>query len=384
MATPSTTISTGLMARTCIVALGIGYNFALIGPIAFSLRDRFGVDFAAIGLLTTAMLVTHAASQLPSAVPASRYGPLRMVRWAFVLVAAANVLSLVSPAFWVLLLSRVLVGIGTGPIFVGALDGSRRLGGPLLAGVFGGAATIGIGLSIAVGAILDGAGAPWQSTFAVAAGLAILAILFGPRDAPDPDRGVVKPPTGFREVFRSGGLWRLVALHSATFGASLIVAAWIVPHLDENGASIFLAGLIGFLLLVANGIGRFAGGALAARGVGWLWLGPGATLFAAMGLILLAPAAGPVVAFVAGMLVGVGFAFPFSVVFVRAVHVEPRFPAAAIAFVNMAGAVFALLVTPLGGVLLDRGAGWAIFALLAAFAVFAALLNRRAPRGDGV
>lgn len=379
MSTPSAPITPGLIVRTCIVAVGIGYNFALIGPVAISLREVFGVDFAAIGLLTTALLVSHAASQLPSAIPANRYGPLRMVRWAFVLVAAANLLSVVSPAFSVLLLSRLLVGIGTGPIFVGALDGTRRLGGPLLAGIFGGAATLGIGLSIAGGALLEAAGTPWQSTFAVAAGLAVLAVAFGPRDAPDPERGAAKTPTGFGEVFRSGGLWRLVALHSATFGASLIVAAWIVPHLDENGAPIFLAGLIGFLLLVANGAGRFVGGALAARGVGWVWLGPGAALLAAVGLVLLAPAGGPVLALAAGMLVGLGFAFPFSVVFVRAVHVEPRFPAAAIAFVNMSGAVFALAVTPLGGVLLDRGDGWALFVLLAAFAVFAAALNRRAP-----
>jgi predicted MFS family arabinose efflux permease len=303
------------------------------------------------------------------------------VRWAVVLVALATVLSADSPVFAVLAVSRILVGLGTGPIFVGALDGSRRLGGPFLAGVFGGAATLGIGLSLAAGAFFQSAGAPWQTTFVVAAILAIVAIVFGPRDAPDPARGTVKAPTGFRDVVTSGGLWRLTALHSATFGASLVVAAWIVPHLDETGAPIFMAGVIGFILLAANGAGRFVGGALAARGVGWRWLAPVSALVAAFGLVTLAPAGGIALPLVAGLVVGAGFALPFSVVFVRAVHVEPRFPAAAIAFVNMSGAVFALLITPIGGVLLDRGEGWAIFTFLAVFAVIAAAINWRAPRG---
>ncbi|MSO48104.1 MAG: hypothetical protein EXQ67_08490, partial [Thermoleophilia bacterium] len=61
--------SWGIVARVCLIAIGIGYNFALIGPIARTLSNHFGVSLGMIGLLTTGVLITHALSQLPAAVP---------------------------------------------------------------------------------------------------------------------------------------------------------------------------------------------------------------------------------------------------------------------------------------------------------------------------
>ena len=68
--------------------------------------------------------------------------------------------------------------------------------------------------------------------------------------------------------------------------------------------------------------------------------------------------------------------------FAQSVAVEPRYPAAAIAFVNMSGAVFALVFTPIAGVLLDHAEGWVAFTLLGLFA-FASAVVARAPRGRG-
>ncbi|MEY4227013.1 MAG: hypothetical protein RL190_1770, partial [Actinomycetota bacterium] len=70
--TPPTRPSPALIAQVVLIALGIGWNFALLGPIARTLADSFAVSLGAIGVLTTVMLVTHALSQLPAAVPAPR------------------------------------------------------------------------------------------------------------------------------------------------------------------------------------------------------------------------------------------------------------------------------------------------------------------------
>jgi cyanate permease len=365
-----------LIARVCLIAIGIGYNFALIGPIARTLSDQFGVSLGMIGLLTTGVLITHALSQLPAAVPAQKYGPLKLVRYAFVLVAIANLLGAISPVFWLLVATRLIVGIGTGPVFVGGLDGSRRLGGAFLAGIFGGAATFGLGLALVMGAAFDAFGWSWHLTFVVAAAFALAAAAFGPKDSDEP-----RPQTGnvvdhLGAVLRSGPLWRLALMHSVTFGVSLVVGAWIVIYFREGAITGFLAGAIGFSLLAMTAIFRPIGGALFARGVSWRVIGPAAVLTCGLGLGVLSIGLPSWLVALVSLVIGVSFALPFSAIFVLTVKAEPRYPAAGIAFVNMTGGVFALIITPIAGILLDQGVGWIAFTGMGVIAVIAAWVAR--------
>lgn len=382
MSTPTARPTKLVIARVAVIALGIGYNFALIGPIARQLSDAFAVSLGAVGILTTTLLITHALSQLPAAVPAQRLGPLKMVRFAFVLVAAANVLAMLSPVFWLLAVSRLIVGMGTGPVFVGGLDGSRRLGGPFLAGIFGGCATLGLGLALVVGAGFEEIGLSWRWSFGAAAVLALAAVALGPRDSDDPRPfagGVVEH---LGAVLRSGPLWRLAMIHSASFGASLVVGAWIVTHLVNGNASTFLAGAIGFSLLGIAAVFRPLGGDLAQRGIPWLFLGPVSVVVVGLGALVLALQPATWVAAIASLAIGIGLALPFAGVFALTVRAEPRYPAAAIAFVNMSGAVFALLLTPITGFMLDHGHGGWAFAALGVFAFAAAWVARDPVPGE--
>jgi predicted MFS family arabinose efflux permease len=365
------------MARVVVIALGIGWNFALIGPIARQLESSFGVTLGAVGLLTTLLLVTHALSQLPAAVPAQRFGPLKLVRYAFLLVAAANLLGAISPVFWMIGLARMIVGIGTGPVFVGGLEGTRRLGGAFLAGIFGGAATLGLGLALVVGAGLESAGASWRWSFVIAAVIALLASALGPKDNDEP-----RPATGsaldhLGAVIRSGPLWRLAMIHSASFGSSLVMGAWIVTHLVNGNASTFVAGAVGFMLLAIAAVFRPIGGALFARGVSWRILGPGAAIMSAVALGLIALQPPTWLAAIESVFIGIGYALPFSAIFVLSVRAEPRYPAAAIAFVNMTGAVFALILTPFAGLMMDHEVGGVAFAALGVFAFISAFVAWR-------
>jgi len=380
MNTPTTRPSWNVMLRVAVIAIGIGFNFALIGPIAKQVAANFGVSLGAVGVLTTLLLVTHALSQLPAAEPAQRIGPLKMVRFAFVLIAVANILAAISPVFWLLGLSRLLVGFGTGPVFVGGLDGSRRLGGPFLAGIFGGCATLGLGIALLVGAAFEDAGLSWRWSFAVAAGLALFAVAFGPRDSeePRPAAGGVVEHLG--AVLRSGPLWRLAMIHSASFGASLVIGAWIVTHLVNGNASTFLAGAIGFGLLGIAAVFRPVGGAFAQRGVPWLFLGPAAIVVTGLGMLALALQPPTWLAAVISLIIGIGLALPFAPIFALTVRAEPRYPAAGIAFVNMSGAVFALILTPITGFMLDYGLGGWAFAALGVVSLASAVVARNPVR----
>ena len=55
--------------RWSAVGLALGVNFGNAGPIANDLARAFDTGLGSVGLVTTALLLAHAASQLPAAGP---------------------------------------------------------------------------------------------------------------------------------------------------------------------------------------------------------------------------------------------------------------------------------------------------------------------------
>lgn len=361
-----------------LCAVALGYDFADVGPFAGDLARHFGVGLGEVGLITTALLATHAVVQLPSAGPIARHGPDRVLQAGFALLVATNVLAAAAHSLGVLEVARALMGIGTGAAFVAGLEAARRDGGAVLAGIFGGVATFGVGLSLAVGAALQHAGG-WRATFVVAALLALGALLTVPARAPEAGRRLAARGD-VRAVLGRGVLWRLGFVHMMTFGSSLLVGSWIVSYLVRGGAhSHVAAGLAGFALLGIGGVVRPLGGVLLVRAAPWAALVPAAALATALGLLALALSRSPLAVATAVVLCGAGFALPFSSIFMAAARAEPVRSAAASAFVNLIGGVFALAVTPLLGADIDRTGGRRTFVALAVLAALAALANRRDP-----
>lgn len=364
--------------RAVIIGIASGWSFANTGPVARSIAEELDVGLAATGWLITALLIAHAASQLPAARPIERFGAFAVVRVAFIALAVANVLAALAPGFALLLAMRVLTGLCTGPAFVGNLQGFRRLGGPVAAGWFGGAATLGLAAALLAGGVIEDAGADWrlQLWAAVPLCLAALAVMPRTRDDAGPSR-----TAGIRAVLGNAAIWRIALLHTATFGSSLVVGAWIVVYLADAGASGSVAGLLGFGMLGVAALARPWSGTLLARGVPWVRVGAGGALLAALGLVLLAASPAPAIAILAAVIGGLGLSLPFAPAFAGAATVEPVRSAAATAFVNLSGSVFALAAVPLAGLDIEDGTGGAATWLaLAALAVVAAIVNRRAPR----
>src|ERR671935_99932 len=161
------------------VALGfaVGWNVANTGAIARPLADAYDVPLAAVGLLTTALFVTHFASQVPGGRLVDRIGARRAGLGAAAVIVAGNAVALAAPSFPLGLAARLVIGLGTGAGFVAGSDYVRAAtASPTAQGLYGGAAVGGGGVALAIVPLLSGWRAPYASAAVVGAILgAVLA-----------------------------------------------------------------------------------------------------------------------------------------------------------------------------------------------------------------
>jgi MFS transporter, NNP family, nitrate/nitrite transporter len=353
----------------CALGATSGWNFGNLGGIASELADAYGVGLATIGLLTTAMVVTHLAVQIPGGRASDRFGPARAGALALVVLSAGNAMALAGPEAGLALAARAVVGVGTGLAFISGSALVRESGGgPLAQGVFGGVSLAPGGLALALVPQLEDAlgwRAPYWTALALALGVlvAVLALGVGVRPmglTPAADR-----PVG---VVRDRRLYPLAILYSASYGLGLVLANWVVELLQHHSAmSNGVAAAVGALTLVLVVLSRPLGGwileahpeltrqALAASIVG----GTAGTL----ALIVADPAW---LAVLGALLVGIGAGIPFSPAFTGAAAARPDAPAAAVGLVNTAANLVVLVGTPLVGLSFSlSGEGRLGFAALA-------------------
>lgn len=368
------------------VGFAAGWNIADTGAIADELTGDYGVGLPMIGLFTTALFVTHMLMQLPAGRLSDRLGPARVCAAGLVVLAVCNALALFAPTAWLALATRTAMGVGTAFAFIGGSDYVRARGGsPFAQGLYGGLATAGGGAAIAVVPVLvDPLGwrAPYASAVAVAA-VAGIALAFGP-GARAAHR--IHGATPIRGLAGDGTLLRLAVLFAASFGLSVVIGNWVVTLLEETaGLAAGAAGAVGAATLVLGVVSRPLGG--------WVFRAhtdrTGQAILAsavagALGVLLLT-AGSILLGLVGACLVGLAAGIPFAACFTRAAVLHPGSPAAAVGFVNAAGAFTILVGTPLVGVAFAHDAGTAAFAVLAALWALSVLalpgaLSPAAPR----
>jgi predicted MFS family arabinose efflux permease len=277
----------------------------LLTPIGDSLEVSEGT--AGLTLTVTGLVGAFSAPLITAAV-----GRIdrRVILWALmVLVGAANVLVAWSPHFAVMMVARVLVGIGMGGVW--ALAGglavrlvAARSTGPATSMIFSGIAVASVA-GVPAGAYI-GERAGWREAFYAVGGLALLVAAA---------MAVLLPPLPVQEV-ALGGVLRLFG--NARVATGLAVVALLVtghfaaytyvrPVLEE--VSDVGASMIGTLLLVyglAGVAGNFAVGARVGRSVRGTLLLISGTLAAS---VLLVPLLGLSVTGAAFLLVTWGLAY---------------------------------------------------------------------------
>ena len=107
---------------TILGMFAFGYFLAVIfrainALIAPNLVSDLGLDATALGLLTSALLIAHGASQIPIGVALDRYGPRRVQAAMLCCAALGAFLFSIAPDAITLTFARALIGAG----FAGAL-----------------------------------------------------------------------------------------------------------------------------------------------------------------------------------------------------------------------------------------------------------------------
>ena len=362
--------------RATIAACGIGtaagWNLSNITAIATTIAHDYGIALATVGFFTTALFAAHAGVQVPGGALIDRLGAKRMGLLGLSIIAATNGIALIAPHTWLALLMRALMGLGTGISFVGGSDYIRKSGaGGIAQGVYGGIGLAGGGIAVKVVAATDD-WLHWRAPFitsVIVAGAAVVLLALGPKE------GVRKLPTriatavGDRAPVR---LYRLMILHIATFGLSVLISNWLVELLRHHGYSKSTAAWVGLLVLAVGVISRPLGGWTATQPWTRRALG-GSLLTGALGSLCLC-LAGPLwLAIVGALLVGLAAGVPFATVFMSAARARPHAPARAVGLVNGSASIMILAGAPLVGLSIslpgEGRIGFAVIGVLWAAAV---------------
>jgi MFS family permease len=338
----------------CALGATSGWNFGNLGGIASELAGAYGVGLATIGLLTTALVMTHLAIQIPGGRASDRFGPARAGAIALVVLAAGNALALAGPEAGLALAARAIAGVGTGLAFISGSALVRESGGgPFAQGVFGGVSLAPGGLALAIVPQLEevlGWRAPYWTALGLAFAVLVAVLVLAPGVGVRP-MGLTLTADAPPGVVRDRRLYPLAILYSASYGIGLVLANWVVELLQRHSAmSDGAAAAVGALTLVLVVASRPLGGwildaypehtrqALAASIVG-----------GTAGTIALIAAEPTWLAVLGALLVGIGAGIPFSPAFTGAAAARPDAPAAAVGLVNTAANLVVLVGTPLVG-----------------------------------
>ena len=320
-------------------AVSAGWNVANTGAVAGGLAHAYGVSLAVVGLFTTGLFVTHAALQVPAGRLCDRFGARIVGIAGLAITALGSALALTWREAAFAILMRAVAGIGTGLSFVAGSDYVRSTVGSAVAqGVYGAGSMAAGGIALAVIPQFGSWRAPFLSAAIVAATGAVLLAL-ARREPRRPPRATVLPKLA------DPRLLRLAAMHSASFGLSVVLGNWVVTLLERDGHdSHAVAGIAGALILLLGIVTRPLGGTDVGRGLlRWSFLVGGAAT------AVLAIAHPLALAIVAAAAVGLAAGIPFAPAFAGAQRAQPEAPGAAVGFVNMTAAVTILICTPLVG-----------------------------------
>jgi len=321
------------------VGVAVGWNIAVIGPVATRLSHVYGVSLTVVLLFVTVQFVMHMLMQLPGGRAADRIGARTSALLGLCLIIAGNALS-------------------------------------FLQGLYGGGSVLAPGVAVAlIPTLTDHIGwrAPYFSAIVVGAICAGLLALAPPTDRSARHAGERLDA----RFFRDRRLYRLAAIHAMSFGFSVVVGNTVVTLLEHHGHSKSSAAVAGSLTLLLGFFTRAAGGPLLRRADARSWVAASLVLGGAGAIVLALPIPYALLV-VAAAAVGLAAGLPFAMAFTGAARARPDAPGAAVGFINAWASLVIVAGTPLVGLTFSLpGDGRIGFVTIGVLAGLAALATPR-------
>jgi MFS family permease len=170
-----------LVAAMCVIHIVSQFLRSSVGVIAPDLARDMGLGAAGIGFLASAFFLGFAGAQIPLGVAIDRWGPRLAMSVSMGITVLGVVLFSIAPTSELLVVARILIGLGCASFFMGPLTIYSRWFPPerfsALVGIQLGFSGLGV-LAATAPLAYATAAIGWRSSFLVVAGVAALVGMF--------------------------------------------------------------------------------------------------------------------------------------------------------------------------------------------------------------
>lgn len=253
-----------LLCTVPIAASVSAMNFAPVLPL---IADEFALNNTWSGVLASATTVAQLVLQTAGGRVADTLGAKRSLGLGLVIIGVFVAASGLADDFALLLLCRILIGVGTAMSFIAGLSfadtlvpASRRTS---IQGIYGSAAPMGVLLTFLTSERLA-SWVGWRGSFVVEGVLILgIALLIFTRLRPSAPPALAHAAS-WSHSFRQLPLYLLGIAGILTYGIAMGFCPWGAVFLwRQHGVDLAWAGPLASLLMVSAVLGRSLGGALA-------------------------------------------------------------------------------------------------------------------------
>ena len=257
------------MIFSILMGVNLGVIFMNIPPAMDGLMLLYGVSYARISILLSALLWFHALMQVPAGMMTDRFGTKRTLVASLLFMSFGNILPAFLPDFELAVFGRVVTGIGTG-LSVSSTMKLVALHAPggrigMYQSFFGGFFSLGSIISYLVIPHLAASGWQWVYILPGLLSFPLLAMIPALRLGQDTSNAFSSLDLGRVLRLREG--WLLGLCHALSFGSMLNLGNWVpslMAEISKEGLAIGFA-WGGALVMLTSGVGRLSGGFLLMR-----------------------------------------------------------------------------------------------------------------------